>query len=500
MTKTTRARRATALTAAVVAVAGTVAVAIAEPSAAYSATGTIRVASDVFPVVTSISPLMGAPDGGTPVTIVGSGFQDIDTDNLSTVLFGDVPATGIWVVSDTKLVATAPPGTGNVLVKVVTDAGTSKNVTSMFGYRLKLSADFDSVTAKATGGAEIPVTVSGATVGSTASQFAALKVTAKVGGIPTTKVTWVDDTHVKVVVPATTRAVPSKLQLVQDGFTGPESTATVNYAPVITSVTPGAVAVAGGDTIRIVGSGFGGVDPKDPDAVTVGGVDASYFQVVSAGQIDAVVPAGAAAGYAAVKVTAPGGASAEAARIAYRSALTFAGDQYLRANGGVHLLTVTGGTLGANLADYAAAGISVRMGASKLTATYVDATHLRVTLPVLTTDSLALTIYQETVAGPVATIPVAPVVTSLSAVSDTVGGGSTVKVKVAGPGVTTASNFLFGTYAAVCPGSGSGSGLVFTCVVPAAAAAGPVWVRFTSGSGTASRFTPAASFSYTDID
>ncbi|MFI1988093.1 IPT/TIG domain-containing protein [Actinoplanes sp. NPDC020271] len=499
MTKTSRARRATAFTAAVVAVAGTVTVAIAEPSAAYSASAMVR-AAEVGPVVSSITPLMGVPAGGTPVTIWGSGFT-ADPDNPPRVYFGDQLSTDVRVVSDTKLVAVSPAftSTGNSLVKVVTAAGTSKNTTSIFGYRLKLGAEFESLPAKATGGGEVIVTVTDGTVGATSSQFAALKITAKVGGIATTKVTWLDQNHVKVGLPAVTKAVPAKVQLVQEGFTGPESTSVVNYYPVISTVSPGSVAVAGGDTIKIMGTGFGGVDPTDTSAVTIGGFDAKYFQVVSAVQIDAVVPEGAA-GNAAVKVTTPGGSSPEGPKVAYRSALVIDGGQYLRAGGGVHLLTVGGGTLGATAADFAAAAITVRMGKTKLTATYVDATHLKLTLPPLTTETADLVVWQDVVAGPAVTVPIAPVVTSLSTVTSTLTGGATVKVKVAGAGVATATNFMFGTNPAICPVSGTGSGLVFTCTVPAATEAGPAWVSFTAGTGTASKFTPAAAFSYTDLD
>ncbi|BCY06554.1 IPT/TIG domain-containing protein [Actinoplanes sp. L3-i22] len=499
MTKTPRARRATAITAAVVAVAGTVAVAIAEPSAAFSAPGLVRVA-DVGPVISSITPLMGVAAGGTSVTIWGSGFKGLTSDDVPTVMFGDQPSTDVWPVSDTKLIAVAPPGSiGNALIKVTTPAGTSKNTASIFGYRLKLGVDFDSAPAKATGGNEVVAAVADGTVGATSSQFAALRITAKVGGIPVTKVSWVDESHVKIVLPAVTKAAPTKIQLVQDGYSGPESTSVVNYYPVISSVTPGSVGVAGGDTVKITGTGFGGVDPNDTGAVTFGGVNASYFQVVSAVQIDAVVPSGDV-GNAVVKVTTTGGVSPDGVKVAYRNPLTFDSGQYLRANGGVHLLTVTGGTLGANLAEFTAATITARIGNTKLPVAYVDPTHLKVTTPAMNAETADLTLWQDVVSGPATTMPVAPVVTSLSKVDDTIAGGAMVKVKVAGAGVAKSANFMFGDNPAVCPASGAGSGLVFTCTVPAADEAGPVWVTFTAGTGTTSKFTAPAAFSYTDID
>jgi hypothetical protein len=71
------------------------------------------------PVVTALNPNQGPAAGGNSVTIAGSVFTDA-TD----VFFGAVRAP-FSVVSDTRIVATAPAGAGSALVTVATAGGAS---------------------------------------------------------------------------------------------------------------------------------------------------------------------------------------------------------------------------------------------------------------------------------------------------------------------------------------------------------------------------------------
>jgi subtilase family serine protease len=72
------------------------------------------------PTVTSLSPSKGPTTGRTRVTIRGTGF----TGTVS-VRFGNHTATQVTVVSPTKVVVTAPAGTGSVYVKVTATGGVS---------------------------------------------------------------------------------------------------------------------------------------------------------------------------------------------------------------------------------------------------------------------------------------------------------------------------------------------------------------------------------------
>ncbi|WP_229073774.1 IPT/TIG domain-containing protein [Actinoplanes sp. DH11] len=500
MSYRTRARRATALATAVVA---GLAVVVVHPGTVLAAGGApgsarTRTAADYLPVVARLEPDSGPVTGGTAVTVRGRNLSELSRDDPEAVMFGAVPATRFVIVSDVELLAISPPGANGaaaVRVKSIYGAGTA---TVDFRYRTPLGVEFDSVEAGAAGGTSIVVAVTGGTAGATAAEFRAMKITAKVGGTTAT-VAWVDPEHVRITVPATTRAAAVPIVLAQDGLAGPESTGTVNYLPSVTRVAPARIETAGGATVQITGAGFLGVDPADPSAVAFGDTPAASFTVVSATQINAVAPPGAA-GYAAVRVTAAGGTSpaSDVARVSYRGPLgldTADGRQFVRAGGGQHVLAVTGGTLGADAKAFTAERISVRMGTRKLTTAYVDATHLRVTLPAMTTATADLQLVQDTLAGPVVTFPVAPVVTALSPAVGTVAGGKTVKVTVAGTGEPT--GFMFGANPATCTAQ---KPTVHICTVPATTAAGPVAVSFTSAAGEPSRFTAAATFAYTDLD
>ncbi|MGW7753810.1 IPT/TIG domain-containing protein [Streptomyces violaceusniger] len=72
------------------------------------------------PIVIGVSPQFGPDTGGNTVTITGSNLA-----LASAVNFGPTPAAGFTVISDNQLTATAPPGTGTVVVTVTTPGGTS---------------------------------------------------------------------------------------------------------------------------------------------------------------------------------------------------------------------------------------------------------------------------------------------------------------------------------------------------------------------------------------
>ena len=74
-----------------------------------------------FPTVTSVSPNVGPPAGGTSVTITGTRFT-----GATAVDFGATPATSFTVNSDTSITAGSPAGSaGTVDITVTTPGGTS---------------------------------------------------------------------------------------------------------------------------------------------------------------------------------------------------------------------------------------------------------------------------------------------------------------------------------------------------------------------------------------
>ena len=72
------------------------------------------------PRISSLSPAAGRARGGTKVTIRGRDFIGVRA-----VRFGGKRATGVRVISATKITATAPSGSGTVSVTVTAAGGTS---------------------------------------------------------------------------------------------------------------------------------------------------------------------------------------------------------------------------------------------------------------------------------------------------------------------------------------------------------------------------------------
>ncbi|BBH66892.1 hypothetical protein ACTI_35770 [Actinoplanes sp. OR16] len=266
--------------------------------------------------------------------------------------------------------------------------------------------------------------------------------------------------------------------------------------PTISGITPSRVSTAGGNTVTITGKNFAEVS-----SVTFGGADATSYNVVSSTKITAVVPAGTS-GAAPLVITAAEGETlvTKTTVVNYRTPLGVdtSGNPVAKAGGGPLVLTVTGGTLGANSKEFAKEIVSVLFNKNKVTASYVDETHLKITVPAGIAESAQVTVIHDQIPGEPATITLVPVVTGLSVKSSTLAGGVKTVVKAAGANIGEATDFMFGENPADCVKQGSAASPSFVCTVPAADEAGPVVVSFTSGAGTASRFTSTATFSYTD--
>jgi hypothetical protein len=100
------------------------------------------------PTVTAVAPPVGSVDGGTLITVMGSGFAD-DDPGTNTVTIGGAQATGVAVLDDGNLTCTTPPGTAGMVDVVVTnDNGTG---TLVDGFRY-----FDSVLYAADGKGGVP--------------------------------------------------------------------------------------------------------------------------------------------------------------------------------------------------------------------------------------------------------------------------------------------------------------------------------------------------------
>jgi hypothetical protein len=89
------------------------------------------------PTVSAVSPTAGSTDGGTAVTITGTGFL-----SGAVVEFGGILATNVVVVNSTSITATTPPHTaGSVDVIVTNTDSQSGTLTGGFVYSLPSSAE-----------------------------------------------------------------------------------------------------------------------------------------------------------------------------------------------------------------------------------------------------------------------------------------------------------------------------------------------------------------------
>ena len=82
-------------------------------------------AADLTPTVTGLDPDTGDEAGGNLVSVFGQHFKPNGTADVTDVDFGANAATGFEVISDSRIMAIAPAGTGTEDVTVTTSAGTS---------------------------------------------------------------------------------------------------------------------------------------------------------------------------------------------------------------------------------------------------------------------------------------------------------------------------------------------------------------------------------------
>ncbi|TMR89476.1 IPT/TIG domain-containing protein [Nonomuraea basaltis] len=104
---------------------GTVPITVVTPGG--SSAGDVFYSYVAAPAIVSLNPGEGPSSGGNPVTIVGTGFTYV-TD----VFFGASPAP-FSIVSDTQIVASAPAGSGTVMV-TITSAGGSSSPAAPYTY------------------------------------------------------------------------------------------------------------------------------------------------------------------------------------------------------------------------------------------------------------------------------------------------------------------------------------------------------------------------------
>lgn len=243
------------------------------------------------PVVTAISPNSGPPQGGTVVTVSGSGFAP-----GAAVKFGATDATFVQYVSPTQLQVTSPAGNGQVDI-LVTVAGTASPAVpaDLFSYNAPTVTSVVPNAGPPAGGTV--VTINGTNFTTTATvQF----------GANTVPITFISPVQIQATAPAGSIGAVDVRVTTNSGqsATSPDDLFTYTSGPIIASLNPGSAPTSGGTIVIIGGTNF-----VAPATVSFGGTNSAAVNVNSATQITAMAPAVASAGVVDIKVTTAGGTS-----------------------------------------------------------------------------------------------------------------------------------------------------------------------------------------------
>ncbi len=233
-----------------------------------------------YPRASSVSPASGSTNGGTQVTLTGTGFE-----SGATVTIGGVAATGVTVVDSTTLTATvgARASDGPVDVVVRNPTGLSATLRGGFTYVKAPAPTVASITpasGRTSGGTLI--TVSGA-------NFVA-GTSLKVGGVAATELTVVDASTLTAVTAAGPAGPADVVVTNPDGQSVTRGGGfTYIPAPTLTAIGPTNGSANGGTQVTLTGTGF-----RTGATVRFGGVEATSVTVASATSITATTPAHAA--------------------------------------------------------------------------------------------------------------------------------------------------------------------------------------------------------------
>lgn len=252
------------------------------------------------PTVTSLSPTTGPQDGGTRVTVTGTGFTGVDS-----VAIGGTFGTTVTVVSPTQLTFVTPAGTsGAVPVTVSTIGGTSATSSAdLFTYSTVAPGVLSIYPSSGPAGGGTAVSISGTGFSSTS--------TVSFGGVAATSVTYGSPNSLTAVAPAGTAGASVAVTVTSGALTSATSHAdlfTYLAPPTVTGVSPATGPSGGGNVVTVTGTGFSGVTSVLFGTVPVypegGSVD-----VNSKTSLTVQVPAGSI-GTVDVTVVAGGGTSA----------------------------------------------------------------------------------------------------------------------------------------------------------------------------------------------
>ncbi|MEM7306291.1 MAG: IPT/TIG domain-containing protein [Planctomycetota bacterium] len=256
------------------------------------------------PTLDAVAPPAGSGSGGNGVTLTGSGFQNL-SPGVSAVTFAGLAAPNVVIVSDTSLTCDVPAGTPGDAVDVVL-SNDNGSVTLADGYAYHAAPTLGSVsppTGTSLGSTGVTLTGTGFEVNDAGTNVVLFN------GVAATSVSIVDDSTLSCQTPA---GPPGALVVVDisndNGLATLAGAFTYNQLPVLSTVSPAAGPLAGGDTVTLTGSGFLS-QGAGTNAVTFDGVPATGVTVANDTSLTCVVPAGVLCGPVDVRVSNLNGSS-----------------------------------------------------------------------------------------------------------------------------------------------------------------------------------------------
>ena len=452
--------------------AGTVHVTVTTGEGGQSSTSSADTYTyDPIPTVTGVSPNAGPIVGGNTVTITGTGFT-----NGSVVDFGPGnPASSVTVGSGgTSITATAPSAPSGsattVDVTVSTPGGTSPTSSAdSFTYTKAPIVSSISPGAGPLGGGNA-VTITGANFTTTAT------TTVFFGTSRSSLI------NVNVATQTITASAPGgsggnrRCHCFHPGGTSSSTIAdkyTYDPVPTVSSVSPNAGPLAGGTSVKIMGTGF-----TSGSTVAFGSKAATSVTFNSVSSITATAPAGAA-GAVDVTVTTPGGTSgmSNVDKFIYETIPTVTSVSASAgplAGGNTVTITGTNFTTGATVAFGGSPAGRLRSSTTQITATV----PLRVPRPGRRDRHDPRRHLCDLERRPVHVRPI-PAVTGVSPSAGATSGGMTITIS--GSGFTAGSTVMVGGSPATSVVVRSSSSI--TATVPAGAV-GTVDVTVTTPGGT----------------
>ncbi len=251
------------------------------------------------PSVTSVTPAVGTSQGGTQVTLTGTGFQ-VDGAGFNVVSFGGSFAGNVVVLSDTTVQCVTPPGVQDAVVDVVL-SNSNGSATLVGGFAYSVSPPIVLGLTPASGPAHAPG--SAQITGSGFVRNGAGTNAVRFGSASSGIVGVIDDTRLSCLVPPGTPGTSVDV-VVSNGNGTNQLTRGFRYhaLPALNAISPTTGSAAGGATMQLSGKGFLS-DSAGPNSVTFSGAPAMDVTVVSDTLLSCTVPAGAGGASVEVRVS-----------------------------------------------------------------------------------------------------------------------------------------------------------------------------------------------------